>query len=50
MLKKKFEFFNEKNVILKFGGVDIKIMNWQIFDSRKFYLLHKSIINGKKHV
>ena len=31
--KEKFEFFNEKNVILEIGSADIKIMNCKIFDS-----------------
>ena len=31
--KENFEYFNENNVSFGFGSADIKIMNWQIFDS-----------------
>ena len=47
--KENFEYFNEKNVILEFGNADIKVMNWQIFDSEgNLFVPGKNIINGKK--
>ena len=47
--KENFEYFNEKNVILKFGSSDIKIMNWEIFDSEgNLFVTGKDSINGKK--
>ena len=47
--KENFEYFNEKNVILEFGSADIKIMNWEIFDTEgNLFVTGKNIINGKK--
>ena len=47
--KENFEYFNEKNVILEFGSAEIKIMNWEIFDTEgNLFITGKNIINGKK--
>ena len=32
--KENFEFFNEQNIYFEFGSADIKILNYQIFDSK----------------
>ena len=47
--KENFEYFNEKNVILKFGSADLKVMNWEIFDSEgNLFITGQNSINGKK--
>ena len=47
--KENFEYFNEKNVILQLGSADIKVMNWQIFDTEgNLFVTGKNNINGKK--
>jgi len=47
--KENFEYFNEKNVILEFGSAEIKVMNWEIFDTEgNLFITGKNIINGEK--
>ena len=47
--KENFIYFNEKNVIFEFGSADIKIMNWQIFDSEgNLFITGKNNKDGKK--
>ena len=49
MLKENFEYFNEKNVILEFGSAEIKVMNWEIFDTEgNLFITGKNIINEEK--
>ena len=36
---------------MKFGSADIKIMNWEIFDTEgNLFITGKNIINGKKYI
>jgi hypothetical protein len=47
--KENFEYFNEENVILEFGSAEIKVMNWEIFDTEgNLFITGKNIINGEK--
>ena len=47
--KENFEYFNEKNIIMKFGSADIKIMNWEIFDSEgNLFVTGRNNTSGKK--
>ena len=50
--KENFEYFNENNVNLKFGSVEINIMNWEIFDSEgNLFVPGKNILlMGKKYI
>jgi hypothetical protein len=32
-LKENFEYFNESNTTFKLGSAEIKVMNWEIFDT-----------------
>ena len=47
--KENFEYFNEKNISFEFGSADIKIMNWEIFDSEgNLFVTGQNEKNGKK--
>ena len=47
--KENFEFFNENNISLEFGSADIKILNWEIFDTEgNLFVTGKNIKDGKK--
>ena len=47
--KENFEYFNEKNISLEFGSADIKVMNWEIFDTEgELFVTGKNIKDGKK--
>ena len=49
MLKKKILNILMKNIILELGSADIKVMNWQIFDTEgNLFVTGKNKINGKK--
>ena len=47
--REKFEYFNENNISLVFGSADIKIMNWEIYDTDgNLFITGQNIKDGKK--
>ena len=47
--KEKFEYFNKNNITLEFGSADIKVINWEIFDTEgNLFVTGQNIKDGKK--
>ncbi len=47
--QENFEYFNENNIYFQFGSAEIKIMNWQIFDTEgNLFITGKNEKDGKK--
>ena len=47
--KENFEYFNENNTSFEFGSADIKIMNWEIFDTEgNIFITGQNNKDGKK--
>ena len=47
--QENFEYFNENNIYFQFGSAEIKIMNWQIFDTEgNLFITGKNKKDGKK--